>query len=156
MPLSPDLFAKKSSATEWIDRDFARMTHLALTKDDSATIGFVVACLFAGAIDIQELRSWADHVLATSDACPTYITDLSTFDQPLFHIYRLIGFVPNSGLTDSERVALVGIAAARGRDPFEPLPTKEQSLAALAAQRHLPARFRATFPFIHFEDDHAA
>src|SRR5689334_13849932 len=63
MPLSPDLSAKKSSATEWIDRDFARMTHLALTKDDSATIGFVVACLFAGAIDIQELRSWADPFL---------------------------------------------------------------------------------------------
>jgi hypothetical protein len=132
------------------------MTNLALTKDDSATIGFVVACLFAGAIDVRELRSWAEHVLTASDACPTYVIDLSTFDQPLFHIYRLIGFVPSSALTDSERVALVGIAAARGRDPFEPVPTKEQALAALAAQRHLLTRFRATFPFIHFEYDHVA
>jgi len=132
------------------------MANLALTKDDSGTIGFVVACVFAGAIDVQELRSWADHVLIASDGCPAYVTELSTFDRPLFHIYQVIGFVPSSGLTDSERVALVGIGAARGRELFEPVPTKEQALAALAAQGRVLTRFHATFPFIRFEHDDIA
>lgn len=132
------------------------MKSLGLTKDDSRTIGFVTACLFAGAIDVRELRSWADHVLATSDDCPAYITELSTFDQPLAHIYRVIGFAPSSGLTDSERAALVGLAITRGREPFEPVPTKEQALVALTMHRHLVTRFRATFRFIYFRDDHTA
>ena len=132
------------------------MAHLALTKNDSATIGFVLACLFKGAIDRQELRAWADYVLTTTDSCPPYVADLSTFDQPLSHIYRLIGFVPSSGLTDSERIGLVGIAVVRGRGQFEPVPTKEEALTALAAHRDLVPRFREIFPFISLEYDQVA
>jgi hypothetical protein len=132
------------------------MTQLALDKKDSTTIGFVVACLFAEAIDRRELQAWADHILATADSCPPYVADLSTFDEPLPHIYQVIGFTPSARLSDSERVALVGIAFARGRDRFEPDPSKEQALAALAAHSHLVARFRTTFPFIHFEYNQAA
>ena len=131
------------------------MTPPALTKENSATIGFVVACLFAKAIDKDEMHAWADHIFATTDSCPSYLVDVSTFDEPLFHISRVIGFVPVSGLSDSEQVALVGIAFLRGRDQFEPAPTREQAVSALATHQHLVTRFRETFPFIIFDYDHA-
>jgi len=89
----------------------------------------------------------------STESCPTYIVDLSTFDESLFHIYRVIGFTPSSGLTDSERIALVGIAFVRRRDRFEPDPIREQALAALGAQPHIVARFHTTFPFITFKYD---
>jgi len=129
------------------------MKRLALEKENSATIGFVVSCVFASAIDLPELRAWADHVLVTTDSCPVYIVDLSTFDDSLFHILRVIGFVPGSGLDEEEEIALVGIAFARGREQFEPKPTKQQALAALAAHPDILLRFHDTFPFINVQRD---
>jgi hypothetical protein len=131
------------------------MKELALTKENSATIGFVVSCIFAGAIDKRELQAWADHVLVSTDSYPPYIVDLSTFDEPLFHISRVVGFVPHSNLSDSEKDALVGIAFVRGREQFEPVPSRDQALAALAAHPPVLARFRETFPFISVQYDHA-
>jgi len=124
------------------------MAQLLLDKENSGTIGFVVSCVFAGAIDKKELQAWADHVLVTTGSYPLYIVDLITFDAPLCDIFRVIGFVPHSGLSDIEDDALVGIAYIRGREPFEPKPTRDEALAALAGHSHLLARFRATFPFI--------
>jgi hypothetical protein len=129
------------------DKD-QRMPRLLLDKENSSTIGFVVSCAFAGAIDRQELQAWADHVLVAADSYPLYIVDLSTFDEPLSHIFRVIGFVPRSGLSDTEEDALIGITYMRGRQPFEPTPTREEALAALAGHSHVLARFRETFPFI--------
>jgi len=59
------------------------MAQLFLDKENSATIGFVVSCAFAGAINTKEIQAWADHVLVTADSCPPYLVDLSTFDEPL-------------------------------------------------------------------------
>ena len=132
------------------------MNPLALTKDDPTTIGFVVSCIFACAIDTRELQAWADHVLMTVDTYPSYIVDLSTFDEPLFHIYRIIGFTPHSHLTKTEQMALVGIAFLRGRQQFEPEPNRAQALAALAAHPLVVADFRETFPFLNFEYDRYA
>ena len=129
------------------------MAQLFLDKENSATIGFVVSCAFAGAINTKEIQAWADHVLVTADSCPPYLVDLSTFDEPLSHIYRVIGFVPHCGLSDTERDALVGIAFVRGREQVEPIPTREQALAALAGHPHVLARFRDAFPFINVQDD---
>ena len=131
------------------------MRHLGLTKENSTTIGFVVSCIFAGAIDKQELQQWADHVLVSTDSHPLYIVELSTFDETLFHIFRVIGFVPHCDLTDPEKVALVGIAFVRGREQFEPVPSRDQAMAALGAQPHVLARFRDTFPFISVDYGHA-
>ena len=122
-----------------------------LTKGDSSTIGFVVACLFSRAIDKHELHTWALHILATEDSCPPYFVDLMDFDEPLFHIHKVIGFVTGSGLSEDEKTALVGIAFVRGRDQFEPVPTKEQALDALAAHDSVLTRFRRTFPFIDLQ-----
>ena len=132
------------------------MKQFALTKEDSLTTGFVVSCLFAGAIDKRELQDWVDHVLISTDSYPLYIVDLSTFDEALCHIFRVIGFVPHSGLTETEKDALVGIAFVRGRERFEPVPSRDEALAALAAHPRVLARFRETFPFINMQYDHAA
>jgi hypothetical protein len=129
------------------------MKQLALTKENSATIGFVVSSVFAGAIDRQELQAWGDHVLASTDSYPLYIIDLSTFDEALFHIYKVIGFAPCSGLTDAEGDALVGIAFVRGREQFEAVPSRDRALAALAKHPHVLTRFRETFPFIALPHD---
>jgi hypothetical protein len=129
---------------------------LQLTRDASATMGFVVACLFSEAIDKRELQAWADHVIGSTDSYPLYILDLSTFDRELCHLYEVIGFVPHCDLSDSEDAALVGIAYARGRTPFEPQPTREQALATLGRHTQVLERFRATFPFLEFPPDFAA
>lgn len=129
---------------------------LQLSRDASTTIGFVVSSLFSQAIDKTELQAWADHVLISTDSYPLYLVDLSTFDRELCHIFEVIGFVPHSDLSDSEQDALVGIAYARGRSRFEPLPTREQALALLRLHPQVLARFRTTFPFIEFQYDPAA
>jgi hypothetical protein len=131
------------------------MTSPALTKDNSTTIGFVVACLFAQAISKDELRAWTDHIFATTDSQPAYLVDLCTFDEPLSHLFKVIGFVPHCDLSGSEDDALVGIAYARGHSRFEPEPTREQALAALKSHPNVLARFHATFPFIEFQYDDA-
>jgi hypothetical protein len=134
----------------------AHMTAPGLTKDNSTTIGFVVACLFAEAISKGELRAWTDHVFATTDSCPSYLVDLCTFDEPLSHLFKIIGFVPHCDLSDSEQDALIGITYARGRSRYEPEPTREQALESLKLHPEVLVRFRATFPFIEFQYDHAA
>ena len=131
------------------------MAEPALTKDNSATIGFVVASLFAGAISKAELRAWTDHIFAITDSQPTYLVDLCTFDEPLSHLFKVIGFVPHCDLSDLEGDALVGIAFARGHSRCEPEPTREQALAILKLHPQILTRFHDTFPFIEFEYDHA-
>src|SRR3974390_3484047 len=128
------------------------MSELFLDRENSATIGFVVACAFTGVIDQSEIRAWADHVLVSAERYPLYVVDLSTFEGPLNHIYQIVGFAPHSGLSDKERDALVGIGFLRGRQQFEPEPTGEQALAALAAHPQVLARFRDTLPCIAVPD----
>src|SRR3954468_18843512 len=65
-----------------------------LTKENSERIGFVISCLFAAAINGAELRQWAARILEQSNEAPLYLTNLSEFTEPLFHIYNIIGFAP--------------------------------------------------------------
>lgn len=132
------------------------MNQLALTKENSTTIGFVVSCIFAGAITKRELQAWADHVLVSFDSYPLYMVELSSSDEALCHIFRVIGFVPHCGLSDAGKDALVGIAFVRGFEQFEPTPSRDRALSALSAHPTVLARFRETFPFISVEDDRSA
>ena len=118
-----------------------------LTRDDSSTIGFVVACYFANAIDTAELRQWAEHVIVFGTKYPTYIIDLLEFDEPRFHVYRVIGFTPSAGLTQREDDALSGIAYARGRDVHDG-PSKHRALLALRSCPHVRSAFGSVFPFL--------
>jgi hypothetical protein len=121
---------------------------LHLNRDDSATIGFVVACLFSDAISLDELRAWADHVLISVPEYPDYLIELGGFRGYPKDIYRFIGFVPSSGLSTSQKDALVGIAFARGRDPFDPPVSRSKARAALERHPDMLAEFRETFPFL--------
>ena len=89
-----------------------------LTREDSDEIGFVVACAFSSAISLDELKQWCIDVVIKNnpvDQIPGYIFDLMDFDQPLMHVFKLIGFVPSWARIDAEDDALMGIAAHRNR-----------------------------------------
>jgi hypothetical protein len=124
------------------------MTDLHLQQGDSATIGFVVTAAFWGAISLGELRAWADHALVAAPDCPDYMIELGGFKGALKDLFRAIGFVPSSGLSESQKQALLGIAFTRGRDPYDPPVSRATALAALEQHPEVLAQFRATFPFL--------
>lgn len=117
-----------------------------LTREDSSRIGFVVSALMTGAIDSTEVGGWAQHVLSTSQHCPPWIIDLLDFQQAAFHIYRVIGFTPSSGLTPSQERALAGIALLRGREIDTAVVSSAAAKTALIAHPEMLARFHAEFP----------
>jgi hypothetical protein len=119
-----------------------------LDRDDSVTIGFVVACLFRQAISVEELRAWADHVLLSAPAYPNYVTELSLFDGYFKDIFGVIGFVPSRGLSEDQELAVGGVALVRGREPFDPPASRTEALAALGRHPEVLAEFRSTFPFL--------
>jgi len=119
-----------------------------LNRDDSATIGFVVACLFGEAINLAELRAWADHVLLTAPNYPDYVTELSLFDGFLKDVFAAIGFVPSRELSDDQQLAVLGVAYARDREPYDPPVSRTEALAALNRHPEVLAEFRSTFPFL--------
>lgn len=121
-----------------------------LTKNDSETIGFVVACLFNEAISRDDLHDWCVYVISENDAVdtPPYIFDLLEYKDSLAKIFTIVGFVPKGVEDDSERMALKGIAVARGRVPFELDIAPEDALDSLRNQPRIRARFSEVFPFI--------
>ena len=80
------------------------METLHLERDDSSSIGFVLACLFSQALTKDELRTWTDTVLMEHSPFPSYIYELSTFDGHLKDITQVIGFSPESGLRARARI----------------------------------------------------
>jgi hypothetical protein len=123
-----------------------------LFSENSETIGFVASCLFASAIDVSELHDWCVYVIGQNDvgSIPSYLLDLMDFDQPLAHLYKVIGFVPVWNHTDDEANALYGIAIQRGRELFDPPISKQSALASLKRSSAIVERFRRTFPFIKY------
>lgn len=119
-----------------------------MTRGDSSTIGFVLACYLAGAIDTAELHHWAERVMATSESYPGYIVDLREFSGPRAQVFRLIGFTPSPGLTEADYLALSGIAFRRGvRQPDG--PGEATATAALGQQPLILATFLRLFPDIN-------
>lgn len=118
-----------------------------LTQNDSGSIGFVVACLFAGAIDISEMREWCTKLVRARDSTelPLYVFDLLDFSGPIADVYGLIGFIPSSGLRSDQKKALSGIARLRGAIRDEWPVSRENALAALARHPELAERFRTMF-----------
>ena|ERR1700761_3155662 len=119
-----------------------------LTKDDSATIGFVTACLFAGAININEFSQWVLFVVENQKEIPSYLLDLLDFKEALFKIYKVIGFVPPWPGTEDEKLALLGIAYNRGREPFQCPLKREEAVEKLRQFPSVQQTFVETFPFL--------
>lgn len=112
-------------------------------------LGFVITCLFCEAIDRSELQSWCAGFLGAEGA-PDFLYDLIEFDEPIFKIYKVIGYVPNWSHSKNEEYALYGIALLRGTVPSDmPLSAAEMldELARLPAIQHM---FRKVFPSVVF------
>jgi len=122
-----------------------------LTMDNSDIIGFVVACAFSSAINLDELRKWCSDVVIKNnrvEEIPEYIFELMDFNMALMHIFKIIGFIPSWKRTDAEDDALMGIAAYRGQLASDATMNEEQAKQLLADHPKILEKFKATFPFI--------
>jgi hypothetical protein len=120
-----------------------------LTKDRSQAIGFVVACLFSSAIDVNELNQWASSVVERLDIenIPDYIFELMEFNGALAGVYKTIGFSPVWNRSDEEDAALYGIAVKRGKEVFDMPLSPASALISLDDNPHIKDTFNLVFPF---------
>ncbi|ALX92461.1 hypothetical protein AV650_02290 [Serratia fonticola] len=122
-----------------------------LSKDSYDVIGFVIACLYSGAITDDDLKKWSENVIRDNDVSetPDYIFELVDFDGDRLNILNLIGFPFEWKASKSQRNALYGIALKRGEDLGDDCT---QSVAMKSLEKHpeVEIRFRETFPFIDF------
>ncbi|MFV8987946.1 hypothetical protein [Serratia fonticola] len=122
-----------------------------LSKDSYDVIGFVIACLYSGAITDDDLKKWSENVIRDNDVSetPDYIFELVDFDGDRLNILNLIGFPFEWKASKSQRNALYGIALKRGEDLGDDCT---QSVAMKSLEKHpeVELRFRETFPFIDF------
>ncbi len=121
-----------------------------MTRDDGQRIGYVLSALGSDAIDAADLRRWCEALLRDNDAAdiPAYVFDLLEFDGKLADVYKVVGFVPSSGLTANEKRALYGIAVLRGVVPLDWPVTKEAALRSLEACPDVMRRFQEEFAFV--------
>lgn len=121
-----------------------------LTRNDSGTISFVVACLFCEAIDLYDLREWALYVVTLNDVddIPEYVLDLTDLAESWGHVVEVIGFpVGNSRMYEIEP-CLYGIAYLRGVDVYDPPVPRVSAEEAIQRNPDVLTEFRTTFPFI--------
>jgi hypothetical protein len=121
-------------------------------KEENSDLGFVIACLFLEAINLNEFRQWIELCIndLNSDEIPLYMFDLIDFEDSLAKIHLVIGFVPSSGLSKTEKIALEGISYLRRIEIFDPISTQEHSIESLNNNPKISEKFKKTFPFISF------
>jgi hypothetical protein len=117
-----------------------------LEKNNSNRIGFVSACLFHQALELSELNKWAE--VSYENDLPSYMLNLMEFDAPLFHLSKVIGFVPVWNRTSEEENALYGIAYSRREKLFDCPISKAEALKILGRNSHILDRFKQEFPFL--------
>lgn len=86
-----------------------------INKENSQDLNFSLACIYCQAIDIEEFKQWIKIVIKETsvDELPSYIFDLVDFNEPLFHITNVIGFVPSNNLSKKDEYAIYGITYLR-------------------------------------------
>ncbi len=119
---------------------------IGLTKESSSRVGFIVDALMAGAIDNSEVCEWAETVITTSSEYPLWLVDLLDFDEPAFHIYRIIGFTPSSPLSRVQSMALLGVALKRGWEIDETVTNPERAKKALESHTEVLAMLASEIP----------
>lgn len=121
-----------------------------ISKENSQDLGFAIGCLFSQSITLDEFKEWLYIVIKDNDIenIPSYIFDLLEFNQGLFHISNVIGFVPNDKLSKSEQNALTGIAVMRNVKVYDSPISKNKALLLLDKNPHILERFKTFFPFI--------
>lgn len=118
---------------------------------DSRT-AFVIECMFCCAISKSEFRDWCSRIAAQVDHAPQYIYDLMSFDDELFKVFSVIGFVPTWDHTKPEAIAIYGIALHRGNHPCDMPVTDISAVNELKQQNKILADFKFEFPFISIPD----
>ncbi|WP_325101002.1 MULTISPECIES: hypothetical protein [unclassified Pseudomonas] len=112
-------------------------------------LAFVITCLFCSAISRDELNIWSAQALALNNA-PSYLYDLMDFQDEIFKIYKVTGYVPHWEHAEGDEYALYGIAARRGFKPYDMPVTTNEALIHLEASPRIENLFREVFPFIKF------
>ncbi|HFX6310550.1 hypothetical protein ABTM59_18105 [Acinetobacter baumannii] len=121
-------------------------------KEESSDLRFAIGCLFLQAINLNEFRQWVEVCIndLNQEEIPLYMFDLMDFEDSLAKIHLVIGFVPSTGLSKTEKIALEGISYLRGVDIFDPISTREKSIECLKKNPHISEKFKRFFPFINF------
>lgn len=119
-------------------------------KENNSDLNFVLANLYSQSININEFNRWIDMIIShmPTNEIPNYLFDLIDFNQPLFHISKIIGFVPDNDLSEAEQNALTGIAFLRKISLYNTDMTKERALKALEGNPHILNRYKLFFPFV--------
>lgn len=119
-------------------------------KDNDQDLSFVLACVYCQAIDLNELKLWAERVVETSniDDVPNYIYDLIDFDGPLFKISKIIGFSPINYLSLEEEYSIYGIAYIRKINVIDSPVEMSKAISLLRLNCYLLDKFKYFFPFI--------
>ncbi|MFB3304713.1 hypothetical protein [Pseudomonas sp. AMR01] len=108
---------------------------------------FVLACLFCGAIEKHEFNAWCAQAVSLSEA-PDFLFDLMCFNDEIFKIYKVIGYVPHWEHSDAYEYALYGIAVRRGFEPYDMPVSPDEALANLDALPEVKSLFVEVFDFI--------
>ena len=127
-----------------------------VTKEDSADLGFAWASLMAGAVTLDEFKTWAEHVVTEmeADMLPSYMIDVmevATRRDATVGLKDITGFWPYDPLLENSAnsTALHGIVALRGRFRAEDAGVSEtEARKKFDAHPEIAARFAAVFPFL--------
>ena len=118
-----------------------------LTHENCDEIGFVVSCFICGAINRDELRGWAEHIMVSRDEYPLYIVDLYDFNDSVPNIYEIIGFIPSNEYSPEEEVTFDQLAFDRHGIAND--NCREADLDSTKYQSaNLLTRFKEVFSFI--------
>lgn len=123
------------------------MNSIELGSFNDELMGFVITCLFCGAISKEELKVWCAQALLLNKA-PPYLYDLMDFHDELFKLYKVIGYVPHWEHSDGDEYALYGVAVRRGFESYDMPLTPNEALAHLEASPDIESVFREVFAFI--------
>ncbi|HSH69021.1 MAG TPA: hypothetical protein VK997_03820 [Deferrisomatales bacterium] len=123
---------------------------------DPESVAFVIRCFLLRAVAVEELREWAEQILADSEDWPMFVEGLAEFDGVGEEVYHMLGFVPERAFTPAQDAALAGIAYDRGRVPRPGSPGEAAAREALGAHPALADEFRRAFAFLRWEEGVAA
>ena len=123
------------------------MNTIELNSFNDELMAFVITCLFCGAISKDELNTWCAQTLSLNNAT-NFLYDLMDFQDEIFKVYKVIGYVPHWEHEKGDEYALYGIAVRRGFKPYDmPISTNE-ALTHLEASPHIENLFKEVFAFI--------
>ncbi|MBF0786248.1 hypothetical protein E4T80_12315 [Muribacter muris] len=122
------------------------------SRDDSSLLGFIIWCEGI-AITFNEFKEYFLFLIKENNIneIPDFIWDIIDMEEnEKIHLYkRIIGFVPDSKLTEFEISAIYGIGLKRFGSLFD--ISKKKALDALEQNPHILERFKKTFPFIKLD-----